>query len=72
MADRPGLYDTWRAAGTAGESAAALPSEVPDMSDLVMILIAVVALLLFDLAAMRYGADSRGSFDSEQFRIPRG
>ncbi len=42
------------------------------MDDLVTILIAVAALVLFDLAAIRYGADSRGGFDAEQFRIPRG
>jgi hypothetical protein len=40
--------------------------------DVLVILIAVAALVLFDLAAWRYGADSRGGFDTEQFRIPRG
>ena len=42
------------------------------MDVLVPVLIAVAALVLFDLAAWRYGADSRGGFDAEQFRIPRG
>lgn len=42
------------------------------MDDLVTILIAVAALVIFDLAALRYGADSRGGIDAEQFRIPRG
>jgi hypothetical protein len=40
--------------------------------DLLPFILAIVILVLVDLAAMRYGADSRGGFDAPQFRIPRG
>ncbi len=42
------------------------------MDVLVTMIIALAALVLFDLVAFRFGVDSRGGFDAEQFRIPRG
>ena len=48
------------------------PIEVSVMDVLVTMIIALAALVLFDLVAFRFGVDSRGGFDAEQFRIPRG
>jgi hypothetical protein len=38
---------------------------------LLFIIVAVTLLVAFDVAALRYGVDSRGGLDKDQFRIPR-
>ena len=40
--------------------------------DLLPFILAIAILIVVDLVAMRYGADSRGGFDAPQFKIPRG
>jgi hypothetical protein len=42
------------------------------MAALLPLVAGIVALVLFDIAALRYGADSRGGIDHDQYRIPRG
>jgi hypothetical protein len=49
------------------DSAGAVPRG--SIMDLLPFILAIVILVLVDLAAMRYGADSRGGFDSPQFKI---
>jgi hypothetical protein len=49
------------------DSAGAVPRG--SVMDLLPFILAIVILVLVDLAAMRYGADSRGGFDSRQFKI---